>query len=83
MLPQAGPVLGEPSTSSSHGYRRLSVTDQKTVDKHLQPCQVAEKKAYKCIWPNCSKKPFKRRCSARTHVHKHLGDLKLFECVAW
>ena len=45
---------------------------------------MAGKKAYKCIWPNCLKDPFKRKYSARPHVHnKHLVDFKLFECVAW
>ena len=45
---------------------------------------MAGKKAYQFTWPNCQKDPFKQKYGARTHVHnKHLGDLKLFECVAW
>jgi hypothetical protein len=71
-------------TSSSHTYRRLPSIDKRTVDKWLELCKVAEKRAYKCLWPDCRHGVFRKKCNAHLHVHhKHFGTTKLFECVTW
>ncbi|KAF8586612.1 hypothetical protein K439DRAFT_936446 [Ramaria rubella] len=75
------PSVSVDTVSSAHAYRPLLALEPNIVDQWLEPHDLPERRAYRCIWPGCFAKLPRNKYNARLHAHKHLGANKLFECV--
>lgn len=68
---------------NSHRYAPYQVADKTVVEQYIGPCIMDGERAYRCLWPQCQKDPFKGKHNLQVHVQKHLGHMKLFYCVSW
>ncbi|KAF8518613.1 hypothetical protein JB92DRAFT_3112941 [Gautieria morchelliformis] len=82
----SGSNITIPATPAAmtHDYRRLPGTEDEKLDVWLEISMASGlgRKTFQCKWQDCATVPFTGLCQAYTHVRKHLGQKKLFGCVA-
>jgi hypothetical protein len=72
------------SHDDPHTIERLPSSDVRLVDSYLERQTVSGSKRWTCRYTGCDiPVSWKNKDAARTHIHKHLNETKLFKCVQW